>query len=82
MTSSVAEARQHRADIVRYLRRDLEIARSSARLKEEQAQAAALRVTTLEDRLREAESVLGLFQATDSSPGEAICDERKMTLDT
>jgi len=68
MASSVAKARQHRADVARYLRRDLEIARTLARLKEEQALVAAQRVATLEDRLRATEEELRPFQPADSPP--------------
>ncbi len=82
MSNSVAESRQNRIDIVRYLRQDLEIARTLARLKEEQSQAAALRVTVLEDRVREAEAELRLFQTTESSPEATIADTNETMLDT
>lgn len=51
MSTSRESACQHRKEVVRYLRRDLEIARTLAKLKSDQARVAAGRVADLEARL-------------------------------
>lgn len=62
---------QLRTDEIRYLRNDLEIARTLARLKAGQAQAAAARVVDLEAKIAAAEGGLPTVPDLVISPGES-----------